>query len=242
VRARVTGATMFHYGWARPPASARTKILASKQIFTSAVDRLERGGARRAQLAAVATTVRRRPSAGGAAVDRRATCRLDRPAILPRRLYLGHVRLYLSHWIERLTGTARSNTGTTTRCDGRSRPPGGSRPVSSRPRYIRRYSCVITRCEKCRSACARQAYGSHSASRPAAPPLVQGRSQSTSLRRDQFGQRPAGAPMIACRWRAPRGCSPAGILPAHGHPQAACARQQLALARAPDFAHEPHIT
>jgi len=26
------------------------------------------------------------------------------PAIRPRRLYVGHVRLYLSHWIERLTG------------------------------------------------------------------------------------------------------------------------------------------
>src|SRR5256885_14770231 len=39
VRARVTGATMFHYGWARPPASGRTKIPASKQIFTSALGR-----------------------------------------------------------------------------------------------------------------------------------------------------------------------------------------------------------
>ena len=72
--------------------------------------------------------------------------------------------------------------------------------------------------------------------------LVQGRSQSTSFGGDQFGQRPAGRPddRRAAGERL-EDVHRAGILPAHGHPQAACSRQQLALPRAPDFAHEPHI-
>ena len=42
VRARVTGATMFHYGWARPPESVRRKLAASGEIFTHSRERLER--------------------------------------------------------------------------------------------------------------------------------------------------------------------------------------------------------
>src|SRR5690242_21427860 len=42
VRARVTGAQMFHYGWARPPQPLRRKVVAAKEIFTEAADRWER--------------------------------------------------------------------------------------------------------------------------------------------------------------------------------------------------------
>jgi len=105
VRARVTGARMFHYGWARPPASIRTKILASKAIFSSAGDRLER---RAAQEGLNWQPLLRRfadghPRAAQPWIAARRAAWTGAP-IRPRRLYLGHVRLYLSHWIERLTG------------------------------------------------------------------------------------------------------------------------------------------
>ena len=47
VRARATGARMFHYGWARPSQGLRRKLAASQEIFTEAVDRLEARAARR---------------------------------------------------------------------------------------------------------------------------------------------------------------------------------------------------
>jgi hypothetical protein len=104
-RARATGARMFHYGWARPPSSRREKLVASQEIFREAADRLE---ARVAQPALswgpllrrfTATHPRaahewiaaRRAAAAGAAVG-------------PPHFRLGHVRLYVSDWIERLTG------------------------------------------------------------------------------------------------------------------------------------------
>ena len=47
VRARATGARMFHYGWAGPSQAVQRKLAASKEIFTEAVDRLEARAARR---------------------------------------------------------------------------------------------------------------------------------------------------------------------------------------------------
>src|SRR5437879_3102391 len=79
VRARVTGAPMFHYGWAGAPQSLNHKLVVSKEIFTEAVAQLERRSAAR------------RGSPPG-------------HAVAPQRLRLRDLRLYASDWIERLTG------------------------------------------------------------------------------------------------------------------------------------------
>jgi hypothetical protein len=105
VRARVTGAQMFHYGWARPPQSLRRKVVAAKEIFTEAADRWER----RATLETLDWTPLLRRFTGThprvaqqwiAAQQAAATG----PAVGPRRFRLAHLRLYVSHWVERLTG------------------------------------------------------------------------------------------------------------------------------------------
>lgn len=104
LRARATGARMFHYGWARPPHSVRDKLVASQEIFTEAVDRL---AARASQETLNWTPLLRRfagvhPQAVAPWVAAR---RADAaPAVGPRRLRPAHLRLYLSDWVERLTG------------------------------------------------------------------------------------------------------------------------------------------
>ncbi|HLB81577.1 MAG TPA: hypothetical protein VJJ54_00680 [Gemmatimonadales bacterium] len=105
VRARITGARMFHYGWARPHESVRQKVVASQEIFTDAVDRLKR---RAAQQGLDWTPLLRRFGEGHPRVAqpwiaaRRAAW--AGATVGPRRLRLAHLRLYLSDWIERLTG------------------------------------------------------------------------------------------------------------------------------------------
>src|SRR6267378_7344108 len=97
VQARVTGAPMFHYGWARPPSSRHRKLVASQEIFTEAVDRL---AARAAEPALSWTPLLRRftgthpRTAHGWIAARRAAA--AGPAVGPRRFRLGHVRLYVS--------------------------------------------------------------------------------------------------------------------------------------------------
>ena len=105
VRARVTGAPMFHYGWARPSQSMRQKFVASQEVFPERVDQLEAHAELEALYwtpllrrftgshprAAEAWIAARRAAAGG-------------PAVGPRRLKVAHLRLYLSDWFERLTG------------------------------------------------------------------------------------------------------------------------------------------
>lgn len=105
VRARGTGALMFHYGWARPPQSMRRKLVASQEIFPEAVGRLRaratqetydwtpllrRFAGAHPRVAADWIAARRDAGRGG--------------AVGPRRFRLGHLRLYVSHWIEQLTG------------------------------------------------------------------------------------------------------------------------------------------
>ncbi len=104
VRARVTGATMFHYGWARPPESARRKFTASEQIFGRAGGQSERG-----QPVQLEWTPLLRRFAGAhprAAADwiaaRRDASR--GAAFAPRRPRWSDLRFYVSDWIERLTG------------------------------------------------------------------------------------------------------------------------------------------
>ena len=106
VRARVTGAPMFHYGWARPPQSMRQKFAASKEVFHERAEQLEG----HAQLEALYWTplLRRftgsHPRAAEAWIATRRAAAAG-PTVGPRRLKLDHLRLYLSDWIERLTGT-----------------------------------------------------------------------------------------------------------------------------------------
>jgi len=105
VRARVTGAPMFHYGWARPPHSMRQKFVASKEVFHERADQLEA----HAELEALYWTPLLRPFGGShprvahAWVAARRAGRTG-SAVGPRRFKLAHLRLYLSDWIERLTG------------------------------------------------------------------------------------------------------------------------------------------
>ena len=84
---------------------AQRKLAASKEIFTEAVDRLEARAARRH---ALDWTPLLRPFRGThpeAARDWIAARRDARErAVGPRCFRLGHLRLYLSDWIERLTG------------------------------------------------------------------------------------------------------------------------------------------
>lgn len=105
-RARGTGARMFHYGWARTPSSMRQKLVASQEIFTEAGDRLE---ARAGQPALSWTPLLRRftgshPRAAREWIAARQAAAVG-PAVGPRHFRLGHLRLYLSDWVERLTGT-----------------------------------------------------------------------------------------------------------------------------------------
>ena len=106
VRARVTGAPMFHYGWARPPQSMRRKFVASKEVFHERADQLEA----HAELEALYWTPLLRPFRGSqhprvaqAWVAARRAGWTGR-AVGRRRFKLAHLRLYLSDWIERLTG------------------------------------------------------------------------------------------------------------------------------------------
>jgi hypothetical protein len=107
VRARVTGAQMFHYGWARPPHSLWHKLDAARQIFTAAaVNAPEPAAAPQGLewtplLRPFAGT---HPRAAQAWIAARSGGRRDGRAVGPRRFRLEHVRLYASDWIERLSG------------------------------------------------------------------------------------------------------------------------------------------
>jgi hypothetical protein len=105
VRARATGARMFHYGWARTPQSRQRKLAASKEIFTEMADRLDARAARREGLD---WTPLLRPFRGThpAVVREWIAARRDARArgVGPRSFRLAHLRLYVSDWIERLTG------------------------------------------------------------------------------------------------------------------------------------------
>jgi len=106
VRARPTGARMFHYGWARPPQSMRQKLVASQEVFLEQVDRIAARAAE--QQALYWTPLLRRftgshPRTAAAWIAARRAAAAG-PSVGPRRLKLAHLRLYLSDWIERLTG------------------------------------------------------------------------------------------------------------------------------------------
>ena len=104
LRARVTGARMFHYGWARPAASLLRKQRAWQEIFAAG----QEPEARRAPEDALEWTPLLRPLRGAHphAVGEWVAARRPGTAsrVGPRRLRPSDFRYYLSDWIERLTG------------------------------------------------------------------------------------------------------------------------------------------
>lgn len=105
VRARATGARMFHYGWARPPQSRRQKLVASQEVFPEQLDRI----AAWAEEETLYWTPLLRPYTGSHPDVVQQWIASRRPAsagrtVGPPRLRLAHLRLYVSDWVERLTG------------------------------------------------------------------------------------------------------------------------------------------
>ena len=105
IRVRVTGAPMFHYGWARPAKAIREKHEASKVIYPWSRERSEQEQARGylEWLPLLRPFTGAHPRVAREWVAERAH---DPDRIIgPRHFKLEHIRLYISDWIERLTGT-----------------------------------------------------------------------------------------------------------------------------------------
>jgi hypothetical protein len=104
IRARLTDAQMFHYGWARPAASMREKLKTTKEMYPWAAGRLDRDLAR----GTLEWMPLLRPFHGAhPAVAREwiaANALQPHPAIAPRHFQPAHLRLYVSDLIERMTG------------------------------------------------------------------------------------------------------------------------------------------
>lgn len=104
IRARLTDAVMFHYGWARPARAIREKYEASKVIYPWSRERSAQEQAR----GYLEWMPLLRPFAGEhprAAQEWIAERTHDPERVIgPRRLKPAHLRLYASDWIERLTG------------------------------------------------------------------------------------------------------------------------------------------
>ncbi len=104
IRARETGAEMFHYGWARPVRAIGEKYEASKTIFPWSGERVAAAQVRRTL--GWMPLLRRFTGTHPRAVQEwiAARAQAPMPALGPKRFRLGFVRYYLSDWIERLTG------------------------------------------------------------------------------------------------------------------------------------------
>jgi hypothetical protein len=104
IRARVTDAEMFHYGWARPARAIHQKLEISKTIYPWGGDRFDKEQAR-GHLEWIPLL---RPFTGthpAAAADWIAARRDDPDRVIgPRRFKLEHLRFYASDVIERVTG------------------------------------------------------------------------------------------------------------------------------------------
>jgi len=104
IRARPTGARMFHYGWARPAHTMREKLELTKRMYPWATERLDRE-LKRGTLKWIPLL---RPFTGSHPTAARgwiaANAHEPPPAMEPTRFKLEHLRLYASDWIERLTG------------------------------------------------------------------------------------------------------------------------------------------
>ncbi len=105
IRARVTDAEVFHYGWARPARAIREKLEISKTIYPWSRARLEQD-LRRGHLEWIPLLKPFTATHPRAAHDWIAPRRHDPERVIgPRRFKLEHLRFYLSDWIERLTGS-----------------------------------------------------------------------------------------------------------------------------------------
>ncbi len=101
VRARPTGAQMFHYGWARRGSALAAKRAAFRDLFT------EHEGRPGPEPPHLDWTPGLHPFQGThprAALEWVAERRGRGPGIGPRRVRVRDVRYYLSDWIERATG------------------------------------------------------------------------------------------------------------------------------------------
>jgi len=102
IRARLTDAVMFHYGWARPAKAIDEKRRADLALYPW---RRAEGDTRGRPLDWIPLLRRYAGSHPAAVADWMAERRCDPGrAIGPRRLRPGHLRLYLSDAIERVTG------------------------------------------------------------------------------------------------------------------------------------------
>jgi len=105
LRARVTGARMFHYGWARPAASVARKQRAWQEIFAAGQEAKQR----RVPEGALEWTPLLRPLSWSHPRVAAEWIEARRPGaasrLARRRLRPSDLRYYLSDWIERLTGT-----------------------------------------------------------------------------------------------------------------------------------------
>jgi len=104
IRARVTAAEMFHYGWARPARAIKEKREISKTIYPWAKEQVERE-LQRNHLEWIPLL---QPFTGvhPAAAREWVAARAHDPerVIGPRHFKPEHLRFYISDWIERLTG------------------------------------------------------------------------------------------------------------------------------------------
>lgn len=104
IRARLTDAPMFHYGWALPAQAIREKHESSATMYPWRV----KASAAARQRASLEWMPLLQPFAGRhprAAEEWIAARRHDPTRVIgPRRFKLEHVRIYVSDWIERLTG------------------------------------------------------------------------------------------------------------------------------------------
>jgi hypothetical protein len=100
IRARLTGARMFHYGWARPAQALREKRELGKTMYPW------RNADERLPLLAWIPGIRPFEGDHPTAAREWIAGRFEDPerVIAPRRFRWHHVRYYISGWIERLTG------------------------------------------------------------------------------------------------------------------------------------------
>jgi hypothetical protein len=102
IRARLTDAVMFHYGWARPAQAIREKRRVDRALFPWRRDGDDAQAGRLEWTPLLRRYTGPHPAAAAAWIAQRAH---DPERIIgPRRLRPGDLRLYLSEAIERLTG------------------------------------------------------------------------------------------------------------------------------------------
>jgi len=104
IRARATTAQMFHYGWARPAEAMRGKLEVTKEMYPWAAERLDR----ELKPGTLKWIPLLRPFTGSHPAAARgwiaANAHEPAPVIEPARFKPAHLRLYVSAWIELLTG------------------------------------------------------------------------------------------------------------------------------------------